>query len=183
MTGGHAGPAHEGDRRTMSMHADEESDEGIVPMKRSNNGSLLPAETVEGRASPKENGGQATAVRTPSRGAASSRLDAVRQAARQDKKVRFTALLHHITVDLLKQSYTALARDAAPGIDGVTWQAYGENLDTKLKALHDRIQKGSYRGRPNGPTSRWRTARGAGYMSGVHPGPACGSMVAHSCRD
>jgi RNA-directed DNA polymerase len=148
VTGGHAGPAHEGDRRTMSMHADEESDEGIVPMKRSNNGSLLPAEIVEGRASPKENGGQATAVRTPSRGAASSRLDGVRQAARQDKKVRFTALLHHITVDLLKQSYTALARDAAPGIDGVTWQAYGENLDTKLKALHDRIHKGSYRARP-----------------------------------
>ena len=148
MTGGHAGPAHEGDRRTMSMYADEESDEGIVPMKRSNNGSLLPAETVEGRASPKENGSQATAVRTPSRGVASSRLDAVRQAARQDKKVRFTALLHHITVDLLKQSYIALKRDAAPGIDGVTWQAYGENLDEKLTALHNRIHKGSYRARP-----------------------------------
>jgi hypothetical protein len=148
VTGGHAGPAHEGDRRTMSMHADEESDEGIVPMKRSNNGSLLPAEIVEGRASPKENGGQATAVRTPSRGAASSRLGAVRQAARQDKKVRFTALLHHITVDLLKQSYIAVKRDAAPGTDGVTWQAYGETLDEKLKALHDRIHKGSYRTRP-----------------------------------
>ena len=125
----------------MSMHADEESDEGIVPMKRSNNGSLLPAEIVEGRASPKENGGQATAVRTPSRGAASSRLDAVRQAARQDKKVRFTALLHHITVDLLKQSYIALKRDAAPGTDGVTWQAYGENLapvaDVSVIPIHE----------------------------------------------
>jgi RNA-directed DNA polymerase len=133
--------------RTMSMHADEESDEGTVPMKRSNNGSLLPAEIVEGRASPKENGGQATAVRTLCRGTASSRLEAVRQA-RQDKKVRFTALLHHITVDLLTQSYNALKRDAAPGTDGVTWQAYGENLDEKLKALHDRIHKGSYRARP-----------------------------------
>ena len=132
----------------MSMHADEESDEGTVPMKRSNNGSLLPAEIVEGRASPKENGSQATAVRTPRRGTASSRLEAVRQAARQDKKVRFTALLHHITVDLLTQSYNALKRDAAPGTDGVTWQAYGENLDEKLKALHDRIHKGSYRARP-----------------------------------
>jgi RNA-directed DNA polymerase len=139
--------------RTMSMHADEESDEGIVPMKRSNNGSLLPAEIVEGRASPKENGGQATAVRTPSRGTASSRLEAVRQAARQDKKVRFTALLHHITVGLLTQSYHALKRDAAPGTDGVTWQAYGENLDEKLKALHDRIHKGSYRARPAKRTS------------------------------
>jgi RNA-directed DNA polymerase len=117
-------------------------------MKRSNNGSLLPAEIVEGRASPKENGGQATAVRTPRRGTASNRLDAVRQAARQDKKVRFTALLHHITVDLLTRSYNALKRDAVPGTDGVTWQAYGENLDAKLKALHDRIHKGSYRARP-----------------------------------
>ena len=53
-----------------------------------------------------------------------------------------------ITVDLLKQSYIALKRDAAPGTDGVTWQAYGENLDVKLKALHDRIHKGSYRTRP-----------------------------------
>jgi len=134
--------------RTLSMHADEESDEGIVPMKRSNKGGLHPAEIVEGRASPKENGDQTTAVRILSRGAASSRLDAVRRAARQDKKVQFTALLHHITVDLLRQSYIALKRDAAPGIDGVTWQAYGENLDEKLKALHDRIHKGSYRARP-----------------------------------
>ena len=132
----------------MSMHADEESDEGIVPMKRSNKEGLPSAEIVEGRASPEENGGQATAVRTPSRGAASSRLAAVRQAARQSKKVRFTALLHHITVDLLRQSYIALKRDAAPGIDGVTWRTYGENLDEKLKDLHERIHKGSYRARP-----------------------------------
>ena len=62
--------------------------------------------------------------------------------------MRFTALLHHITVDLLKQSYLALVRDAAPGIDGVTWQAYGENLEDKLKNLHERIHKGSYRARP-----------------------------------
>ena len=130
------------------MYADEESDEGIVPMKRSNKEGSPLAETVEGRASPEENGGQATAVRTPSRGTASSRLDAVRQAARQDKQVRFTALLHHITVDLLKRSYIALKREAAPGIDGVTWRTYGENLDEKLTALHERIHKGSYRARP-----------------------------------
>src|SRR5262249_21295066 len=134
--------------RTMSMDADEEPDEGIVPMKRSNNGGLPPAELVEGRGSPKENGDQATAVRTTRRGAASSRLDAVRQAAREDKKVQFTALLHHISVGLLKQSYIALKHDAAPGIDGVTWQTYGENLVEKLKALHERIHKGSYRARP-----------------------------------
>jgi group II intron reverse transcriptase/maturase len=132
----------------MSMHADEESDEGIVPVKRSNKERLRSAETVEGRASPEENGGQATAVRTPSRVTASNRLAAVRQAARQSRDVRFTALLHHITIDLLKQSYIALQRDAAPGIDGVTWRTYGENLEAKLKDLHERIHKGSYRARP-----------------------------------
>ena len=148
MSGGHAGPAREGNSRTTSMYADEESDEGIVPMKRSNKKDHSLAETVEGRASPEENGGQATAVRTPSRGTASSRLEAVRRTARRSKTVRFTALLHHITVDLLRQSYIALKRDAAPGIDGVTWRTYGANLDEKLKDLHERIHKGSYRTRP-----------------------------------
>ena len=102
----------------MSMYVDEESDEGTVPMKRSNKEGYASAEDVEGRTSPKGNGGESAAVRTPSRDAASIGLAAVRQAARRSKSVRFTALLHHITVDLLKQSYTALARDAAPGIDG-----------------------------------------------------------------
>jgi RNA-directed DNA polymerase len=132
----------------MSMHGNEESDEVVVPAKRLNKEGLPSAEIVEGRASPKENGGQATAVRTPSRGAASNRLAAVRQAARQSKTVRFTALLHHITVDLLRQSHIALKRDAASGIDGVTWRTYGENLEAKLKDLHERIHKGSYRARP-----------------------------------
>jgi len=62
--------------------------------------------------------------------------------------VRFTALLHHITINLLKQSYIALKHDAAPGIDGVTWQTYGENLEEKLKDLHDRVHRGSYRSHP-----------------------------------
>ena len=132
----------------MNMHADEKSDEGIVPEKRPNNGSLLPAEAVEGRTSPKGNGGQTAAVRTQSRVAASSGLAAVRQAARQSKGVRFTALLHHLTVELLERSYFALKRNAAPGIDGVTWQAYGENLGENLPELQARIHRGSYRARP-----------------------------------
>jgi RNA-directed DNA polymerase len=132
----------------MSMHADEESDEGVVPMKRPNKEGSPSAEAVEGRPSPKGNGGETTAARTQRREAASNGLVAVRQAARQSKSVRFTALLHHITVDLLKQSYLSLERNSAPGIDGVTWQAYGENLEAKLTDLHDRIQKGSYRARP-----------------------------------
>ena len=73
--------------------------------------------------------------------------------------MRFTALLHHITVDLLKQSYLALERDSAPGIDGVTWQAYGENLEAKLTDLHDRDTQGQLPrpSRPDGHTSRRRT--------------------------
>ncbi|MCP5092664.1 MAG: group II intron reverse transcriptase/maturase [Gammaproteobacteria bacterium] len=130
------------------MHADEKSDEGVLPVKQPNKEGLLSAEAVEGRTSPEGNGGQATAVRTQRRAAASSELAAVRQAARQSKEVQFTALLHHITIDLLKQSYFALKRNAAPGTDGVTWRAYGENLDEKLKDLHDRVHKGSYRARP-----------------------------------
>ncbi len=132
----------------MNMYSDEKSDEVIVPRKRPNKEGLPSAEAVEGRTSPKGNGGQAAAVRTQRRVAASNGLATVRQAARQHKGIRFTALLHHITIDLLKQSYFALKRNAAPGIDGVTWRAYGENLDDKLKDLHDRMHKGSYRTRP-----------------------------------
>ena len=132
----------------MNMHADEKSDEGVLPLKQPNKEGLLSAEAVEGRTSPKGNGGQAAAVRTQRRTAASNGLAAVRQVARQSKKERFTALLHHITTDLLKRSYFALKRNAAPGSDRVTWQAYGEDLDEKLKDLHDRVHKGSYRARP-----------------------------------
>jgi group II intron reverse transcriptase/maturase len=117
-------------------------------MKQPNKEGSPSAEAVEGRTSPEGNGGQAAAARTLRREAASNGLAAVRRAARQSKSVRFTALLHHITVDLLKQSYLALERDSAPGIDGVTWQAYGENLEEKLTDLHDRMHKGSYRARP-----------------------------------
>jgi RNA-directed DNA polymerase len=132
----------------MGMHADEESDEGVVPMKRSNKEGLPSAEAVEGRTSPKGNGGETTADRTQRREAASNGLVAVRQAARQSKSVRFTALLHHITIDLLKRSYLSLERNSAPGIDGVTWQSYGELLEAKLTELHDRIHKGRYRAHP-----------------------------------
>jgi RNA-directed DNA polymerase len=133
----------------MNMHADEKSDEGIVPKKRPNKRGLPPAEAVEGRTSPKGNGGRTAAARTLSRGAASNGLAAVRQAAQRSKQARFTALLHHITIELLKQSFQALERNAAPGIDGVTWYAYQEdNLEEKLKDLHGRIHRGSYRARP-----------------------------------
>src|ERR1700736_4693142 len=143
-----AGPVHEGNSRTMNMHADENSDGVIVPEKRPNKEGLPSAEAVEGRTPPKGNGGETAAARTLRRDNASNGLIAVRGAARQSKSVRFTALLHHITIDLLKRSYRWLERDSAPGIDGVTWQTYGENLVEKLKELHDKVHRGSYRARP-----------------------------------
>ena len=143
-----AGPVHEGNSRTMNMHADENSDGVIVPEKRPNKEGLPSTEAVEGRTPPKGNGDETAAARTLRRDNASNGLIAVRRAARQSNSVRFTALLHHVTIDLLEQSYLSLERDSAPGIDGVTWQTYGENLEEKLKDLHDKVHRGSYRARP-----------------------------------
>src|SRR5437867_6637756 len=76
-------------------------------------------------------------------------LDRVRQAAREGKKERFTALLHHVTVDLLKDAYSWLKRDAAPGVDGLTWQAYGQDLEANVVALHELVHRGRYRALPS----------------------------------
>ena len=117
------------------MHAGGESDGCEVPSKRPNKGGQLPAEGAEGRQPTKENIGQATAPRTQSRISELSDLLGVRKAARKDKRTRFTALLHHVTIILLRDSYYALKRDAAPGVDGVTWQEYETGLDEKLADL------------------------------------------------
>src|SRR5712691_13362761 len=128
-----------------NMHVGGESDGCVVPTKCPNNGGEPPAEGMEGRQPTKENIGQATAPRTQSRISEWSDLLGVRKAARKDKRTRFTALLHHVTVNLLRDSYFALKRDAAPGVDGVTWKEYGTDLDEKLADLHDRIHLGTYR--------------------------------------
>lgn len=109
--------------------------------EKSNKEGVLSAEVVEEKTLPKRNNCQTTAVRTQSLGTASNMLFGVRQAARQKKYVQFTALLHHITIELLEQSYFSLKRNSAPGVDGVMWQAYGENLTGQLTALHSQIHK------------------------------------------
>src|SRR5438309_11331717 len=114
------------------MHVGGESDCCVVPSKCPNNGRQLPTEGAEGRQPAKENIGQATTPRAQSRISELSDLLGVRKAARQDKRTRFTALLHHVTVGLLRDSYYALKREAAPGVDGVTWQEYETDLDEKL---------------------------------------------------
>jgi group II intron reverse transcriptase/maturase len=135
--------------RKSSMYAGGESDGCVVPSKSPNKGGQAPAEGMEGRQPTKENIGQATAPRTQSRISELSDLLGVRKAARKDKRTRFTALLHHVTVGLLRDSYFALKRDAAPGVDGVTWKEYETDLDEKLVDLHSRIHRGTYRAQPS----------------------------------
>ena len=93
--------------------------------------------------------GRRKACRTQGREHVSQGLEGVREAARRDKKQRFTALLHHVTVDLLRDSYYSLKRAAAPGVDGVTWQQYEEGVEERLHDLHDRVHRGAYRAQPS----------------------------------
>lgn len=73
----------------------------------------------------------------------------MRQRARKDKKTRFTALLHHLTVERLRQSYFGLQKQASPGVDGVIWSEYGKHLEVNLQGLHARVQRGTYRAKPS----------------------------------
>jgi len=133
---------------TTSMYASGESDEQVVPTKRPNNGEQSPAEGVEGSCSTKRNTNEAHTCRTQGREHVSQGLEGVREAARRDRKQKFTALLHHVTVDLLRESYYSIKRKAAPGVDGVTWEQYGEGLEARLVDLHDLIHRGAYRAQP-----------------------------------
>jgi retron-type reverse transcriptase len=134
------------------MHSSEESDGAVVPMKPSNQvtgKSPKAAEMVEGRAPTKENVRQVRAVPAQDGAAASQGLKGVRKAARERKQERFTTLLHHLTVDLLRDSFYALKREAAPGVDGVRWAEYEDGLEPRLKDLHERVHRGSYRAQPS----------------------------------
>ena len=131
------------------MYGDRESHSGIVPTKRSNEGRGGPKEIVEGRPLTKENAEEPTPYRTPSRESGPSGLDRVRQAAKGDPKMRFTALLHHVDIELLRGSYQNLKRGAAAGVDGVTWQEYGDGLEERLVDLHGRIHRGAYHAKPS----------------------------------
>jgi RNA-directed DNA polymerase len=127
------------------MYVVEESDCAIVLMKPTNNEGKTSAEPAEGRARTKENDVQSHTHPTQSGARVSQGLDGVRQKARDNKQERFTALLHHLTIDLLRESYYALQRSAAPGVDGVGWQQYEEGLEARLAELHGRIHRGAYR--------------------------------------
>lgn len=97
----------------------------------------------------KGNSGKPPVTCTQRQGETLSGLDRIRKAARDNKTLRFTSLMHHITVDLLRESFYALKRDAAPGVDHVTWRQYGEDLEAHLPGLHERVQSGRYRAKPS----------------------------------
>jgi group II intron reverse transcriptase/maturase len=131
------------------MNGHEKSDFAVVAAKPPNKTGQPAAEAVERRAEAKENASQHSTCRTQSRENVTQALERIRKAARQRKKEQLTALLHHITVDMLRLSFLALKRDAAPGVDGVTWRDYEADLERKLADLHVKIHRGAYRAQPS----------------------------------
>ena len=123
-------------------------------MKEPNEGRPgQPEEALEGRAGAKENRDQSYTDPTQSgplseRQGVSPGLVAVRQRAQERKTEKFTNLLHHLTIDLLRTSYYALQRKASPGVDGVTWAEYEAGLDGRLVDLHSRVHRGAYQAQP-----------------------------------
>lgn len=138
-------------------HVAGESHSSIVPGKPANNGGVPPpAESAEGRGLTEENTRQSLLDRTQRRNAdgtpfvpRSRGLPGVREAARKDRKLRFTSLLHHITPELLRASFFALKKQAAPGIDGETWRDYAVDFERRINDLHGRIHRGAYRAQPS----------------------------------
>ena len=123
-----------------------QSDRPVVPTKAPNKAGRPAAEGREGRGLATGNPSQRTALRAQDRDGAPPGLERVRQVAKRDKQVRFTTLLHHIyQVESLRAAYYALKRDAAPGIDGETWEHYGQALEANLEDLSGRLKRGAYR--------------------------------------
>jgi len=135
--------------RAADAHVQEKSDCAVIPGKQPNKEGQPSAEVGEGRAQTQENIVQSHMCPTQSGKRMSQGLRGVRQAARERKQERFTALLHHLSVRLLRDSFYALKRQASPGVDGVTWQEYEAGLEDRLIDLHSRVHRGAYQARPS----------------------------------
>ncbi len=141
------------------MHGHEKSDSVIVAVKPANKAEQpaaersaaepTAAELVEPRAETERNAGQQSTCRAQSRVSVSQALERIRKVARERKKERFTALFHHISIDLLEEAFFELKEDAAPGVDRLTWKDYEADLERNLEDLHDRVQRGAYRALPS----------------------------------
>jgi RNA-directed DNA polymerase len=135
--------------QTAGMNVQEKSDSAVLPVNRSNNEGRPSAEAGEGRAPTKENIVHSNMRPTQSGERVSHGLDGVRKAARERKHERFTALLHHLSVGLLRDSFYALQRKASAGVDGVTWQEYETGMEDRIADLHRRIHRGAYQAQPS----------------------------------
>ena len=131
------------------MHDREKSDAVIVAVKPTNKAGQPVAEPVEPRTATERNADEQNTCRTQGRESVSQALGRVRQAAKQRKKEKLTALFHHVSVDLLREAFFALKRDAAPGVDGLTWAEYRVDLEPRLTDLHARLHRGAYRAQPS----------------------------------
>src|SRR5260221_12878203 len=131
------------------MHGSEKSGHAVVAGKPANKAEGSAAESVEPRAWAEGNAGQQSTLRAQSRAGVSQALERVRQAAKERKQDRFTSLLHHVSIDLLRLGVFALGRDAAPSVDGLRWQDYEADLEPRLADLHDRVHRGAYRAQPS----------------------------------
>jgi RNA-directed DNA polymerase len=131
------------------MHGHGKSDPAIVAVKPANKAERSAAEPVEPRAGTKGNAGQQSTRRAQGRGSVSQALERIRQAAKAKKAEKFTALFHHLTIDLLEEAFEELKEDAAAGVDGLTWRDYDANLERNLEDLHARVHRGAYRALPS----------------------------------
>ena len=130
-------------------HRGGRSDPGIVAVKPANKAEPSAAESVEPRTGTKGNADQQSTRQAQDWESVSQALARIRQAAKLRKKERFTSLLHHVSVDLLRLSFFALKKDAAPGVDGLAWRDYETNLEGNPEDLHDRVHRGAYRALPS----------------------------------
>ena len=132
------------------MNGSENSDRPVVPAKPPNKAGKPAAEAAEGRGLAKGNPSQQNAPRPPSRTSVHSALERVRREARSDRRMRFKTLMHYVyDPQTLREAYSCLKRDAAPGVDGVTWRRYGENRESNLSGLFERLKRGAYRVKPS----------------------------------
>src|SRR5215203_5925444 len=128
------------------MNGREKSDPAIVAVKPTNKAGQPAGEP---RAGTEGTAGQQSTCRAQNRESVSQALDRVRTAARHRKKERFTTLFHHLSIDLFREAFLALRRDAAPGVDGLTWRDYEADLEPRLADLHARVYRGAYRALPS----------------------------------
>jgi RNA-directed DNA polymerase len=131
------------------MHGRGKSDEAIVAVKPANEAERSAAEPVEPRAEAKGNASQHSTCQTQRWASVSQALERIRQIAKERKKERFTALFHHISIDLLDEVFFELKENAAPGVDGRTWRDYEADLERNLEDLHLRLHRGAYRALPS----------------------------------